>query len=108
MTRVLVLAMAGGLALGLGVALAADEGKAPTTAPAATAPAGKVVNTICPIEGGKVDPAKVPAELTREFKGQKVGFCCAMCPPQWDKLSDADKAAKLAAAMKAEPPKTEK
>jgi hypothetical protein len=103
MRLVLILAMTGWLALGLGAVLAADEGKTPTTAPAA-----KIVNTKCPMTGKTIDPAKVPANLAREFKDQKVGFCCPMCPPAWDKLSDADKEAKLAAAMKPEPPKTEK
>ena len=28
-----------------------------------------------------------------------VGFCCAMCIPKWNKLSDADKDKKLAAAL---------
>jgi hypothetical protein len=42
----------------------------------------------------------VPASLTRQFEGKTVGFCCEMCPPAWDKLSDADKAKKLQAAMK--------
>jgi hypothetical protein len=35
----------------------------------------------------------------REFKGQKIGFCCAPCIPKWEALSDEDKAAKLAAVM---------
>jgi len=58
---------------------------------------GAVVNTKCPIMGGKVDPATVPANLTRTFQGKKVGFCCGGCPSQWDKLSDEEKAKKLAA-----------
>jgi len=70
----------------------------PSTAPAAAA--GKVVNKTCPIMGSKIDPDNVPANLTRVYKDQTVGFCCTMCPPQWDKLSDAEKSTKLAAAMK--------
>lgn len=71
---------------------------AATTGPAQSQPAGKsaVVNNRCPIMGGAVDPATVPASLTRQYKGQTVGFCCGACPGQWDKLSDADKDAKLA------------
>jgi uncharacterized ParB-like nuclease family protein len=61
-----------------------------------TAVAGAPVNTKCPIMGGKVDPAKTPAELTRQFQGQTVGFCCGGCPAAWDRLSDDQKAAKLA------------
>lgn len=68
----------------------------PTTAPADDS---KVVNARCPIMGSKLDPANVPASLTRTFNGQKVGFCCGGCPPKWDKLSDEQKAEKLKAAM---------
>jgi len=57
-----------------------------------------VVNTKCPMMGGKVDPKKVPEKLVRKFKDQAVGFCCAGCPEKWDKLSDEDKAKKLAIA----------
>ena len=62
----------------------------PTTAPA------QFANTKCPImTGNTIDPAKVTPALTREFKGMKVAFCCGGCPPQWDKLSDQEKQAKL-------------
>lgn len=56
----------------------------------------KVVNAKCPIMGNTIDPAAVPANLVTEFEGQKIGFCCAGCPEAWDKLSDAEKIAKLA------------
>ncbi len=67
-------------------------------APKATeaASAAKVVNSTCPIMGKSFDPATVPDSLIRTFEGQKVGFCCGGCPTAWDKLSDAEKAAKLA------------
>jgi hypothetical protein len=54
-------------------------------------------NAKCPISGEAVDP-KAP---TRTYKGMKVGFCCGACPPVWDKLSDAEKQAKLNKAMPA-------
>ncbi len=73
---------------------------APATKPAAPAAApkaeAKVVNVRCPIKGTKMDQANVPPSLTRMFRGQKVGFCCAGCPTAWDKLTDAEKNAKLA------------
>jgi hypothetical protein len=56
-----------------------------------------VVNTKCPIMGNSINPAKVSASLLRDYKDQKVGFCCGMCPGQWDKLTDAQKDAKLKA-----------
>jgi hypothetical protein len=62
---------------------------------------GKVsfVNTNCPIMTASViDPAKVTADLITEFKGEKIAFCCADCPEQWDALSDEDKIAKLASS----------
>lgn len=55
-------------------------------------------NTVCPIMGSKFDASKLPASLIREFNGQKVGFCCAGCPAQWDKLSKAQKQSKLTKA----------
>ena len=61
------------------------------------AAAAAVANATCPIMGNKLDRANVPANLTREFEGKKVGFCCAGCPAAWDKLTDARKAEKLAA-----------
>jgi hypothetical protein len=62
-------------------------------------PAGKVVNVTCPIMGTTIDPANVPDGLIREYKGQKVGFCCGACPGAWDQLTDAEKDAKLTAAL---------
>jgi hypothetical protein len=68
----------------------------PTNGQASAAPVA-FVNTKCPIMGGAIDPAKVPESLTRVYKDQKVAFCCGMCPGQWDKLTDAQKDAKLQA-----------
>jgi hypothetical protein len=56
------------------------------------------VNATCPIMGSKINPAKITTNLVREYKGQKVAFCCAGCPSAWDKLSNAKKIAKLDAA----------
>jgi hypothetical protein len=60
-----------------------------------TKPASPYVNVKCPIMKGDIDPAKVTDATTRVFNGQKVAFCCAGCPAQWDKLSDKEKQAKL-------------
>jgi hypothetical protein len=84
---------------GAATASSATTASSAATATKPAAASAKVVNTICPIEGGAVDPNKVPDSLTREFKGQKVGFCCAGCPAKWDALSDAEKEAKLKAVM---------
>lgn len=58
----------------------------------------KFANTLCPIMGMKLDLAKVPGNLTRQHKGQTVALCCGHCPETWDKLTDAQKDAKLAKA----------
>ena len=41
----------------------------------------------------------VDPELTREWNGHKVGFCCKGCLPKWDALSDAEKQAALDKAI---------
>jgi hypothetical protein len=58
----------------------------------------KFANTRCPIMGSTIMPDKVTNELTRDYKNQKVAFCCAGCPAMWDKLSDTEKDTKLASA----------
>jgi hypothetical protein len=58
------------------------------------------VNTHCPIMGSPITPEEVTPNLVREYKGQKVAFCCGGCPGEWDKLSDKEKEAKLKDAIK--------
>ena len=80
------------LALG---ACASDSGsKAQATHDATKTASVKTVNTTCPIGHEAVDPSVA----TSSFKGQDVGFCCAGCKGKFDKLSDADKSAKLSSA----------
>ncbi len=55
----------------------------------------KFINTKCPMMGSPINPAKVPDNLIREYKGEKVAFCCGGCPAMWDKLSDKEKETKL-------------
>jgi hypothetical protein len=52
-------------------------------------------NNRCPIMGSPINPEKVATNLIKDYKGQKVAFCCAGCPSTWDKLTDAQKQAKL-------------
>jgi len=59
-------------------------------------PAEPVANARCPIMGSKLDRGSVPANLTREFEGRKVGFCCAGCPVAWDKLPESKRDALVA------------
>jgi len=53
-------------------------------------------NVRCPIMNSPINPEKVTKDLIREYKGQKIAFCCGGCPAAWDKLTDAEKTAKLA------------
>jgi hypothetical protein len=52
-----------------------------------------LVNTVCPIMGGKAK-----ATVTTQWADKTVGFCCAKCIPEWNALSDDVKVAKLASA----------
>ena len=72
---------------------ASQPASQPTSAPSTA----KVVNARCPIMGSAIDRANVPDSLTREYKGQKVGFCCGGCPAAWDNLTPEQKDAKLKA-----------
>jgi len=51
----------------------------------------------CPIMGSPINADTVNASLTRDYKGHRIAFCCAGCPSAWDKLTDAQKQAKLSA-----------
>jgi hypothetical protein len=64
----------------------------------------KFANVRCPIMGSPINPDKVAKNLIRDYKGQKVAFCCGGCPATWDKLTNTEKEAKLA-KVKATPMK---
>ena len=51
------------------------------------------VNTHCPMMGEEIDP-----EVTAQWQGKTVAFCCAECIPDWNALSDEEKQMKLHAA----------
>jgi len=53
---------------------------------------------ICPIMGSSIDMNTFDANLTRDYKGRKVAFCCAGCPSEWDKLDDSQKQTKMPGA----------
>ncbi|MBI5435348.1 MAG: hypothetical protein HZA52_21115 [Planctomycetes bacterium] len=53
------------------------------------------VNQYCAmVLADPVDP-----NVVVEWKGQKVGLCCEGCIPKWEKLTDTEKDAALAAAV---------
>ncbi|TWU50654.1 hypothetical protein Poly51_39470 [Rubripirellula tenax] len=84
-------------ALLLVIAAVAGCSKSASTATTSPAPEGAEVtpvsfaNTKCPIMGGKPS-----AELTTQYDGKTIGFCCDGCPEKWAALSDKDKADKFA------------
>ena len=53
------------------------------------------VNANCPM----MPSHEADQEVTSEFNGQTVAFCCPKCISGWDKLDDADKQSRLADAM---------
>jgi hypothetical protein len=71
-----------------------------TPAPMPTTP----VNTVCPIMGGKV----TPSGGSTTWNGQMIGFCCDSCIPDWNELSDEQKAEKLAKAAQGRPDEMKK
>jgi hypothetical protein len=77
------------------VAIHAALGKHVKPQPVGAAPGDAFPNNRCPIMGSAINPDTVNASLTRDYKGQRIAFCCAGCPSAWDKLTDAQKQAKL-------------
>ncbi|CAG0979893.1 hypothetical protein PHYC_01708 [Phycisphaerales bacterium] len=49
-----------------------------------------VLNTKCPMAGETPNP-----NVTADYKGGKVAFCCKGCMTKWNGKSDAEKAALL-------------
>lgn len=56
-------------------------------------------NSKCPMTGKSIDVTDRPKDCTRMYKNMKIGFCCPACPPEWDKLTEAEKDAKLKECM---------
>ena len=81
--NLIVSAMVAVLVGGGAVVWAADDKpKTPTTKPATTQPAGKPVNKFCAVEGKGHD---VDPKITTDYKGKKIGFCCADCVDEFKK-----------------------
>ncbi|MFO0828105.1 MAG: hypothetical protein U0572_08140 [Phycisphaerales bacterium] len=101
MRRTLVLALC--LAAAMPCACASTEKKTESPDYCASVKPGTVTsaNYYCVVMlNDPVDPT-----VTREWKGQKVGFCCQGCIKKWDAMTDAQKdAAVTAAVAKGKPP----
>jgi hypothetical protein len=53
------------------------------------------VNEYCPVQlADPVDPT-----IVREWKGQKVSFCCDGCLPAWEEMTEKQRDTALAAAV---------
>jgi YHS domain-containing protein len=60
-----------------------------------TKPTYKTWNTVCPVLGRPVNPKLKPIE----YKGKSYGFCCKVCPPQFQEnpekyINNLDKSGK--------------
>jgi hypothetical protein len=64
----------------------------------------KVDNAYCPISGGPLDSNAILESRTREYKGQKIGFCCDNCPKKWDKMTEQEKDKNLKEALSSASP----
>ena len=93
-TGMCVVAVAGLLAVSLTMIGCASTPSPEGGHSAGAHPGATFANTRCPMMGSD----KVSHKHTREFKGDKVAFCCPGCPEKWDKLPEAEKTAKLAKA----------
>jgi hypothetical protein len=56
----------------------------------------EIVNTHCPIMGSAVDRTESDPAMLKDWNGKKVAFCCPPCLEEWDELTDAEKAEKIA------------
>lgn len=97
-----IMAVVGVAAASLVVVAFSSIGCDKKTEPAPTA-SSEYVNSICPMMGSTIDPAKVTESLTRDYDGGKVAFCCDMCPDKWDALTAEEKVAKLKKPKKPAP-----
>ena len=65
-------------------------------------PVNKVANTIDPIDGQRVDPVSVHDDLIRVWRGYRIGLRRTWCLQRWDRLSPAEKDARVRAILPGE------
>lgn len=85
--RIIVRSCAG-LVIAAGLFACASE-KQEVKTPVAEAPV--VMNTRCPFSTQAVNP-----EITADYHGKKVAFCCKGCWSRWEKATDEQRAAMMA------------
>lgn len=59
----------------------------------------KVVNALDPVDGRRIDPVSVPDDLIRVYRGYRLGFSRQWTRRRWDRLSTAEKDARLRAVL---------
>jgi hypothetical protein len=83
------------LCFGLAALVSAGCSDAPVEVTSSLA-AAEIVNTKCPIMGHDIDAADIDPSLLKDWNGKKVAFCCPPCLEEWDELTEAEKAEKIA------------
>ena len=68
-----------------------ENAVAPATADSIESTTVSFANTKCPIMGGKPN-----ADLTAQYEGETIGFCCDGCPEKWAALTAEQQAEKFA------------
>jgi len=58
----------------------------------------EITNPKCPVMNTIMEKT-APENMTRIYKGHRIGFCCKVCLGKWDKMSDADREPLYKAAM---------
>lgn len=76
-----------------------DAQRAALLAKALAGPVAKVDNTLCPIDGGRIDPVSIDDRFIREYRGYRIGFCRYSCGRQWDHRTPAERDAALRAVL---------
>ena len=66
--------------------------RAEDESPTAKAPPAKAANKLCPM----TNEANGEESVTVEHRGRTITLCCRMCRGRWNKLTDAERDAKLA------------
>lgn len=94
-----VLLLASAVMLSGLTASAAEMTPADTTKAAEGAKLVPIVNPTCPVMGTVMEKT-APENMTRMFKGQRVGFCCEVCLKKWDAMNDAERDVAFKEAMK--------
>ncbi|MCC6323114.1 MAG: hypothetical protein IT438_16950 [Phycisphaerales bacterium] len=77
-----------GLVIAAGLFACASE-KNEVKTPVAAEPV--VMNTTCPYSTQAVNP-----DITADYKGKKIAFCCKGCWSRWENATDEQRAAMMA------------